>query len=160
MAAVQIIFREQVAHGPRGCAVINEQVDESSMSHCVRQVMAVMRSAQRYAILQPTSPIRQLRLLIKIIEMEHDCFYTVQRIKIVGNLEGELVVQCRRQDATRWLHQHDGSILTGTRDMAEAGLLFSPDAVAILQQAPYTMQIDSFGDLTLMRGIYDHFDYR
>lgn len=144
----------------RGCCVVDERVDESSQANCVRQVMEVVGNARRYVILQPTSPIRRPGLLSEIMTMEASCVYTAQRIKVVGYLDGKMTVQLRRQDASRWLWQYDGAMLTGTRDMAQAGVLFTPDAVKVEQRAPYTMQIDSVHDLTLMRALYDYFHCR
>lgn len=144
----------------RGCAVVDERVDDSSQIHCIRQVLEIATEAQHYVVLQPTSPIRQPGLLSEMVAMDVSCAYTAQRIKIVGRLNDQMEIQTRRQDASLWLWQYDGSMMTGTREMAEASVLFTADALPIEQRSPYTMQIDSIQDLTVVRAIYDHLHCR
>lgn len=140
----------------RGCRVVNEVVDDSSMINCVRQVFDQV-DTQRYAILQPTSPLRHPGLLERMAGMNAPCAFTAQRIKIVGRMGNKMVVQGRRQDASDMLLQFDGSILTGTRQMAEQGCLFAPDAVPVEQRIPYTLQVDHPEDLNIIRQLYEHF---
>lgn len=139
----------------RGCRVVDEIVDDSSMVNCVRQVMGQV-DADRYALLQPTSPLREPGLMNRMARMSAACVFTAQRIKVVGRLGTRLVVQGRRQDACDILLQFDGSILTGTRFMAEQGILFAPDAVAVEQRPPFTVQIDHSSDLNIARALYEY----
>lgn len=69
----------------RNCCVVDECVDDSTMVNCVRNVLRKV-PATRYALLQPTSPIRPPGLLRRILHMDAPCVYTAQRIKMVGHL--------------------------------------------------------------------------
>lgn len=138
-----------------GCRTIDEIVDDSSMIHCVRQVLDQM-DAERYVILQPTSPIRKPGLMDRIMGMPDDCVFTAQRVKVVGRLGNKMVVQGRRQDSDHVLMQFDGSVLTGTRQMAEQGILFSPDAVAVEQRLPFALQVDTQEDLMMIRRLHEY----
>lgn len=143
----------------RGCRVVDEIVDDSNMIHCVRQVLDQV-DADRYVILQPTSPLRPPGLLGRMTGLEADCAVTVARIKVCGYLDGRWITQARRQDAVHWLHQIDGSVLTGTRAMADAGRLFTAAPAMIEQDMPWSLQVDSWQQLQTIRQIYDHLHCR
>lgn len=139
----------------RGCRVVDEIVDDSSMIHCVRQVMDAV-DADRYAILQPTSPLREPGLLGRIISLGADCAMTITRIKVHGCLDGRWVNQGRRQEAAHWLEQFDGSVLTGARRMAAAGVLVNDRPEVVEQDMPWSIQVDSWAQLRVVRTIYDY----
>ena len=139
----------------RGCRVIDEVVDDSSMIHCVRQVLDQV-DADRYVILQPTSPLREPGMLGRIVTLGAECAATVSRLKVIGMWQGEWRTSARRQEARDWFHYFDGSILTGSRSLAESGRLFT-DAPQIHEQGmPWSLQVDSWQQLHIIRTIYDY----
>ena len=42
------------------------------------------------------------------------------------------------------------------KNMAEQGILFAPDAVAVEQRPPFTVQIDHSSDLNIARALYEY----
>lgn len=62
-----------------------------------------------------------------------------------------MIVQGRDQDASLFYLHFDGSILSGTRSMAEHGILFSEDAIPYVCGMPYNLQIDTSEELELVR---------
>lgn len=143
----------------RGCRVVDEQVNDSCLIHCVRQVMNQVE-AERYVLLQPTSPIREPGLLARIMRMDAECAVTVSKVKIHGYIDDRWLTQSRRQDALHWLWQFDGSVLTGTRAMANAGVIFTAHPTMVEQDMPYTLQVDSWSQLQVIRAIYDRLHCR
>lgn len=139
----------------RGIPVSGNPVSPSSMIPAIREALNTF-PAEQYVILQPSSPIRKPGLLREILTIQAPCVFTAERIKMVGILDGEMLVQYNRENSTSFFMHFDGSILTGTREMIEQETLFTPDAVAIEQRAPYTLQIDHVNDLKLIRTLYEH----
>lgn len=155
-----VVTRDPLIHfyaESHGCDVVVEEGE--GMIQCIQESMKHY-PANRYVLLQPTSPLRQPGLLSQILKIPRSCVFTAERVKVVGVLDGEgTVFQGPRESASRFLWRFDGNMLTGTRDLIGQGILLPDDAYPVEQRLPYTLQIDYLEDLNVMRKIYESMYY-
>lgn len=143
---------------------VREVVDDSTMCNCVRQVLAQV-PCDLFAILQPSSPFRQPGLLRKMIrectERHYGSAFTAHEIKPIGQLDGHFRLAFREQDSPNKFRFFDGNISLATRPFfGNTGELFDDSSVPFANSYPYTLQIDTEEDFTMLQHLATHADYR
>lgn len=122
---------------------VREIVDDTKLENCIDQVLKEYPT-DRFAILQPTSPIRKEGLLQQMIYDDYPSSFTAKKIKVIGLLDDEFVVAHRYQDATRFLYHFDGNMCYCRTDFYESvGYFFDNSSIVYEQDMPYTLQIDT-----------------
>lgn len=126
---------------------IREIVYERKLAFCIRQVLSAY-SCRYFAVLQPTSPLRQpglLRTMLRDAETHgFSSCYTTQKIKVIGHLDGAFQHAYRTQDATRFLHFFDGNINLSTQTGFFArDSFFDDDSRIYANPFPCNLQIDT-----------------
>lgn len=137
-----------------------EKVDDSNMFNCIKQVIESLdKKPSMFALLQPTSPMRQKSLLRKMISEVpvdgsfHSCF-TVQNLKCIGFLDGKFQVAYRDQDTSRRFFHFDGNILLcNTKWVMKNKKLFDDDSTIYENPFPYYLQIDTESEYNVMNMI-------
>ena len=138
-------------------AYVRETVDDSKMSHCIRQVLDQdeYKDIKWVVILQPTSPIRkagQLHSMMKWCRETGRGSYTAQKVKPQGRILGNFNNCFRSQDQKDWIYAFDGNILICNADAIRNGEeLLTPESAAVVQDAPFNMQVDTEQELLLMQ---------
>lgn len=137
-----------------GADTFRENVDDSNMANCVRQVLEAKDGPEEFALLQPTSPLRRPGLLREMTRTvhagSHTCVYTVNKVKMLGTVvrkDGtqEFHMACRDQDAPAMFYPFDGNLLVTTRSsFTETGSLFNDGDAGLFPQYgdPCSVQVD------------------
>ncbi len=130
----------------RNIAFVQETVDDSRMENCLQQVLR-RYACNVLAVLQPTSPLRERGMLKRMgdaVAREGQPVYTSWKIKLIGHLDGAFQHACREQDAKRFFHFFDGSVVV-VRESAfrRTGRLFNDEARPWPNVFPCTLQIDT-----------------
>lgn len=138
-------------------ACVRELVDDSKMSNCIRQVLEqdAYKDVKWVVILQPTSPIRkagQLSGMLKWCKETGRGSYTAQKVKPQGRILGSFNNCFRSQDQKDWIYAFDGNILICNADRLRDGdELLVQESAAVVQDAPFNLQIDTEQELLLMQ---------
>lgn len=124
-----------------------EIVYDRKMAFCIRQVLNAY-SCRYFAVLQPTSPLRQpglLRTMLHDAETHGEWSgYTSQKIKLIGHLDGAFQHAFRTQDTSRFLHFFDGNIfLTSQPGFLSSDSFFGDDSRIHNNPFPCNLQIDT-----------------
>lgn len=138
-----------------GIHFVREVVDDSNLTNCINQVLESM-DCDQFAVLQPTSPLRQdglLRLLLRCGVATS--VYTARRVKMIGHLDGRFHFAGRDQDpSTRWLYQFDGNIIAVNAEWyRRTRQLLTDTSRYVVEGLPYTLQIDNHEDFELFKKI-------
>ena len=136
-----------------------EIVYERKMTFCIRQVLNT-HSCRYFAILQPTSPLRQqglLRTMLRHAETHGEWSgYTSQKIKVIGHLDGSFQHAFRTQDAKRFLHFFDGNIsLTSQAGFLARDSFFGDDSRIHDNPFPCNLQIDTEQEFAVLEHLCD-----
>lgn len=147
-----------------GINVVREQVDDSSMSNCVRQVLQQV-TCDVFAVLLPTSPLRQRGLLRQMLSACHDgsckSAFTACDMKLIGQLNGRFQRAYRDQDAKKRFLFFDGNISVTSRAYFECtGELFDEHSLPFINAFPCTMQIDTENEFTALEQVACQQDFR
>ena len=135
-----------------------ETVDDSNLCNCINQVLSKY-DCEYFAVLQPTSPIRQEGLLRNFIKCKpKTSIYTANKIKIIGHIGNEFQIAYRDQDnSTKFLYQFDGNIVYVNTDWyKESKSLFCNDSQYCIEKLPYTLQIDEQCDYEVINAFYNY----
>lgn len=138
-----------------GIMCLHEDVDESRMENCVSQVLERIECTL-FAVLQPTSPFRKKGVLAGMRkDMESglgESFLTVQRIKMIGFLDGMFHREYRIQDSHRFFLFSDGNIYCATEKyFRENGTFLGDQSVPVDNEFPCNLQIDSIMEFNVMQ---------
>lgn len=120
---------------------LHEEVDDSNILNCVTQVLK-KKKADKWILLQPTSPIRPPHLLKKLLSKNNENIMTVQKIYLHGKLGGRFIHKTRRQESSEILYQFNGSILIGSYDMVMKEQTLFKNPLMVEQKGLYNYQID------------------
>ncbi len=126
---------------------LDESVDDTKMDNCIRQVLGQIE-CEYFALLQPTSPLRQpnlLRGMLDDLKKEHwESAVTVQKIKMVGFLDGVFHISYREQDAKRCFYLTDGNFyLSSYENLKNNGSLVNQNSRTYINEFPCCLQIDT-----------------
>lgn len=132
-----------------------ENVDDSNMCNCIDQVLSQYK-CDYFVLLQPTSPIRQNDILEKI-GLPSTSIYTCEKTKIIGHIGKEFYTAYRDQDAsTKYLYHFDGNIvIVNTKWYLKSHCLFNNDSSYLIEEVPYTLQIDNINQYQLIKRLYE-----
>ena len=139
-------------------ACVREVVDDSNMVNCIDQVLAQV-DCRYFALLQPTSPLRQNGLLrtmiVKLKRSPYPSVYTARKLKIIGHIGDEFQMATRDQDPqTRFLYQFDGNLLVVDAEWyAPRHRLFDDFSLPIEQEVPFNLQIDTETDFKVFEAL-------
>ena len=130
----------------RNITVVNEQVDDTSMANCIKQVLQVI-DCDSFSILQPTSPLRKPGLLTQMVQglenKEFESCYTAYKIKPIGHYKGKFNMCYRTQDTNENLMFFDGNISACTKEFFLRNYqLFDDESKPIINEFPCNLQID------------------
>lgn len=147
-----------------GINVVREQVDDSTMSNCVRQVLQ-QAACDVFAILMPTSPLRQRGLLRQMLSacLHGSCesAFTACDMKIIGQLGGRFRRAYRDQDAKERFLFFDGNIAVTSRAFFESsGELFDDHSRPFVNSFPCTMQIDTENEFAVLERVASQARFR
>lgn len=143
-----------------GVRVVREKVDDSSMANCVRQVLKQV-PCDVFAVLLPTSPLRQPGLLRRMIAAcaEEGCesAFSAQNIKPIGQLDGKFRLAYRDQDTPSRFYFFDGNISVTKRSFFErTGELFDQDSRPFTHEFPCSLQIDTEEEFAALEHLARH----
>lgn len=137
----------------KGVLFVREVVDDTTLQNCIDQVLRKY-PAKRFAVLQPSSPLRRPGLLRRMMDEGKPSAFTAERIKVIGMMDGEFQMAYREQDASRFLLHFDGNLIVCDSDFYTDGrCFFGSDSQIYLQKAPYTLQVDTDQDLSLFKSL-------
>lgn len=147
-----------------GINVVREQVDDSTMSNCVRQVLQ-QESCDVFALLMPTSPLRQRGLLRQMLSacLDGSCVstFTACDIKLIGQLDGRFQRAYRDQDTKERFLFFDGNISVTSRAYFErTGELFDEYSRPFINAFPCTMQIDTESEFAALEQVASREEFR
>lgn len=134
-----------------------ENVDDSNLCNCINQVLDLY-DCDYFAVLQPTSPLREKGLLKSFVEKGTETsIYTANKIKIIGHINNEFKIAYRDQDtATKFLYQFDGNIIyVNAKWYKKNRALFCDKSEYHIQTLPYTLQIDTKEEFDIVNIIYN-----
>lgn len=139
----------------QGILYFSEQVDDSRMENCVRQVLSHI-NCQVFALLQPSSPFRKKGLLRKMLmavnKGEAASCLTVQKIKLIGFLDGSFHAAHREQDCNRFFYFFDGNLFLNTTEyFQKKGSFFDDNSLAFVNSFPYCLQIDTETEFKVLK---------
>lgn len=125
---------------------LRQEWDGEEMEDCVRSVLN-QHQADRFVILQPTSPLRVPGLITegwkKLDKEKKESGYTFDKIKPIGHLGNTFNRTGREETVKTFLKWHDGNIVWGTvKHFQETGTLLDQDSIPIENVYPATLQID------------------
>lgn len=125
---------------------LDEKVDDSTMVHCINQVLSRIK-CDVFSILQPTSPFRKPGLLRRMLDDIRDgkgqSALTVQKIKMIGFLDGVFHKAYREQDQKRFFYFFDGNLLMIKQDyFLKTNELFDDHSLSYVNELPCCLQID------------------
>jgi len=129
-----------------------ETVNESNMCNCIDQVLS-QYDCDYFCLLQPTSPLRKSGMLQEMILQNYSSsIYTAEKIKIIGHIGNEFITAYRDQDtSTKFLYHHDGNmILVNYKWYKQSHKLFDDTSQYILNDKPYSLQIDYKEDFEII----------
>ena len=91
-----------------------------------------------------------------MINIGHNLFiikYTAEKIKIIGHIGNEFITSYRDQDtSTKFLYHHDGNmVLVNHKWYKQSHKLFDDTSKYILNDKPYSLQIDYKEDFDLFK---------
>lgn len=138
-----------------------EDVNDSNMFNCIEQVLKHY-PAKKFIILQPTSPIRDRKVLNKCIALsnKHKSVITCQDLKFIGFLDGKFHIAFRDQDTSRRFYHFDGNILVANSYwVLKNKCLFSKDITFVKNYFPYYLQIDDKNEQTVIKVIKEKLDF-
>lgn len=159
-----------------GARTFTENVDDSDIANCVRQVLedGDNGSCELFALLQPTSPLRQPGLLREMAYTvsagggSASCAFTATGVKLLGSMvhvyrEGvepvpnKFYMAYRDQDADRKFMAFNGNILVCRKSAFDkSGNLFNNGDGALVYNSTAetctTLQVDYPMDMALMEG--------
>lgn len=138
-------------------AYVKEEVDDTKMSNCIKQVLAAYPEVEWCVLLQPTSPIRkpgQLHAMLEYSMTADKGSYTCMKVKPQGKILGEFMNAFRSQDQKDWIYAFDGSILIFKADAIRKGEeLLTAESAAIVQDDLYNLQIDTETQYSIIKSI-------
>lgn len=139
----------------QGILFFSEQVDDSRMENCVRQVLS-HTNCQVFALLQPTSPFRKKGLLRKMLmtanKRDASSCLTVQKIKLIGFLDGAFHSVHREHDCKRFFFFSDGNLFLNTAEyFHKNGYFFDDNSLAFVNSFPYCLQIDTETEFKVLK---------
>ena len=109
--------------------------------------------SDNYVILQPTSPLRQKKIIDKcvdeFIDKKYDCLATGF---ICKNYEWGKTKNTGRQKLKGWFYD-DGNIYILSNKLIDLGKWYSKNSGKYLQAFPWTNEIDTYSDLKIMEYI-------
>lgn len=138
-----------------------EDVEDSNICNCIDQVLKEI-SCDRFVLLQPTSPIRQVGLLKELLSKEcKTSIYTADKVKIIGHMEDKFMEAYRDQaDDTKFLYHFDGNtVIVNNRWYQKAHKLFSDESEYVVQGVPYSLQIDTYDDYKTLNALVTYGKY-
>lgn len=139
-----------------------ENVNDSNMLNCVLDVIDKHYSYDTIAVLQPTSPLRKpgmLKMMANYIK-KFPSIYTANKVKIIGHIGDVFNIAYRDQDTNNFLYQFDGNIIVARKDLInQEHCLFNNDSVYIVNDRPYSLQIDTYEDYTIIKTYIEHSDH-
>lgn len=140
---------EAIAEGceREGIPWVYENVDESMMENCVFQVLERIE-CRMFAVLQPTSPFRKKGMLDRMRkDFERglgESFLTVQRMKMIGFLNGIFHREYRTQESRNFFLFSDGNIYFSTEKyFRETGSFLGDQSISVDNEFPCSLQIDT-----------------
>lgn len=144
----------------RNVRFIRESVNDSTMANCVRQVLAQI-PCDMFAVLLPTSPLRQPGLLRRMLaacsDGNGDTAFSAQDIKPIGQLDGKFRLAYRDQDTPSRFYFFDGNISVTTRSFFErTGELFGEDSRPFTHEFPCSLQIDTEEEFAALEHLARH----
>lgn len=164
----QEVLRLAEEHGVRTFALELPPGGDAPMDDTLR---AVVEEAGRgeygaFALLQPTSPLREPGLLRGLLRRlaaaaAEGAYYTAPKVKPQGHFGGLYMQGYRAQDTRAWMWPFDGSVIVFTRGHWQRwGSCLSPEAVPVEHPAPACLQVDTAEDFTLLAALADSPPYR
>ncbi|MFI3244277.1 MAG: hypothetical protein R3Y56_08500 [Akkermansia sp.] len=126
--------------------VVPETVNDSNMSYCVNNVLHHV-DCDYYAILQPSSPLREPGMLNKMFEQSiannGETIISTQDIKLVGFIDNQFHKAYRDQDSKSRFLFYDGNIFVSSRrEFNIRQDMFSPNITYYPSRFPCHLQID------------------
>lgn len=138
---------------------------DAPMEHTVREVVEAMPGVEHWALLQPTSPLREpgaLRsMLARLAGGSAHSLYTAPMVKPQGHIGSLFLPGYRAQDTPAWIRPFDGSIIAFTRAHWQRwGSYLSPQSEPVLSAEPTCRQVDTPEDFTLLETLAAAAPYR
>ena len=140
---------------------VKENVNDSNMLFCIEQVLKKF-PADKFVLMQPTSPIRNINVLKKMIALsyKHKSVISVQDLKFIGFLDGKFYIAYRDQDTKRRFYHFDGNLLIADSYwVLKNKRLFSKDITYVKNSFPYYLQIDDKNEQTVIKIICEKLDF-
>lgn len=130
----------------RAHIVLRKENDGEEMEDAVRSVLKKVE-ADRFVVLQPTSPLRVPGLIAEGWDMlksaGKESGYTCQDVKPIGHIGNSFQRTGRTEITNQFLKWHDGNIIWCTRKFFEKNKTFmTKDSLPIQNVYPATLQID------------------
>lgn len=134
--------------------------ESSPMEVLVNEVLAEHERIDSFCLLQPTSPIRKEGLLKKMMsEIGGYGNYTVQKIKLVGLLDGKIYRNNLSETPEDYFHFYDGNIICrDASDYRNKRFLLTEEMSAIENEFPYCLQIDYEKEYQVLKLISENKD--
>ncbi|HHT23178.1 MAG TPA: hypothetical protein GXZ87_07705 [Bacteroidales bacterium] len=143
-----------------GCIPVKENVNESKLEYCVNQVLAQEKGYRYFALLQPTSPLREKdklkSMLARMKNEELETLLTCQQIKPVAWLDQYCLFDVQNrplsQQAKSWIYHFDGNILLRNIESYKKEQILIPQVSGIEVNAfPYYLQIDTIEEFNQIK---------
>ncbi len=136
-----------------------ENVDDSNMVNCVLDVINKNNGYDIIALLQPTSPLRKPGMLKMMANYtkKFPSVYTANKVKMIGHIGDVFNIAYRDQDTNKFLYQFDGNIVVVRKNLIKhEHCLFNNDSGYIVNDRPYSLQIDTYEDYNILKTYIEH----
>jgi CMP-N-acetylneuraminic acid synthetase len=140
---------------------VKETVNDSNMLFCIEQVLKKF-PADKFVLMQPTSPIRNMNVFKKMIALsyKHKSVISVQDLKFIGFLDRKFYIAYRDQDTKRRFYHFDGNLLIADSNwVLKNKRLFSKDITYVKNSFPYYLQIDDKNEQSVIKIICEKLDF-
>lgn len=126
--------------------------EDTQMEFLVDEVLSEHSKIENFCILQPTSPIRKKGLLKKMInEIGEYGNFTVQKIKLVGLLEGKIYRNDLKETPEKYFYFHDGNIICrNAENYRKERFLLTEKMSVVENEFPYHLQIDNEKEFSVL----------
>lgn len=129
--------------------------EDTKMEFLVNEVLSGYGKIKNFCILQPTSPIRKEGLLkLMMSKIGEYGNYTVQKIKLVGLLNGKIYRNDLIETPEKYFYFFDGNIICRNAESYRKERALLTEKMSIVEnQFPYNLQIDDekeFNTLSLI----------
>lgn len=132
---------------------VKEVVNDSNMLFCIKQVLSKYK-CNKWVLLQPTSPIRDIKVFKKLLALsyKHKSVVSVQDLKFIGFLDGKFHIAYRDQDTRRRFYHFDGNLMIADSYWTlKNDRIFTDDITYVKNIFPYYLQIDDKNEHTIIK---------